>query len=57
MQVLYLIHSPDYALSEYRYVSAAGTAAETLARLMRRADLARNLTIPHTTGYAAPSHV
>jgi hypothetical protein len=39
-----------YRPLEYRAVSAAGTVGETHARLMRRANLARNLTIPRTTG-------
>jgi len=35
---------------EYRVMSAAGTVAEPLARLTRRADITRNLAIPRTTG-------
>ena len=45
-----LLMTAIYRPLEYRAVSAAGTVGETHARLMRRANLARNLTIPRTTG-------
>jgi len=37
-------------LLEYRRVAASGTVAEPLAALMRRANIARNIAIPRTTG-------
>lgn len=43
-------HVSDTTPLEYRDMSAAGTVAETLARLMRGANITRSLATPRTTG-------